>query len=1113
MMKTCIYLTAVVLSAALFAESRECIWTGAAQDGKWSSSANWRDGSAPEKGDVVIVSGAYGTDMEMDIEGLSISRMVFDGHDPVHITGKELTIENKQSTAFWTNSCPLVCDIPLVCKSGNSIWNKYFVSLAETHFNGEIKTSDDRCLCLHTPYNTGRQSYHVYFNAPVTGEKVSMLPCGGNFYVYSGVTGTTYITSSSYSDSGATCSVYFYAPIKYGYINIAFKQFTPMGENILDPNSDIRHTGWRDSGILNLNGFNQTVNCVTGDYYYVSSAGNKSPPNSDDDRSITSASPATLTMRATKSSVSSAIVTGAVTLKYAPKSNSYVQTFTHRASTTSGAILLEGGTFRLAEGASFVNVPHIFIGSDATLEIDSENGVANPFPNLKTLEVVEGGKVKLPDGVALTPARVMVKGAGAPDGVAITSEDGWIEGEGTITPNAALFGDSTTVWTGVTGEWNNAGNWTAGAPSMNLQSRIFGLYGQDVSVTVSSDAAPSSDFSMMSEVHNDVELKVNALLPFTDAVLNFGKGAKIEIGEGGEILSAVTTPTGSISDKWFTLNNGVINVRNGGKMTFTDIPGKISIGSNSDGIGDVMNIDQGGKISAVQGAKNAVVEVLKSATVNLAGEFSVARRYGNNSSSIFDLNGGELNVTGSGVFKVDSASDKTEGGVINFNYGDVLFADDSMLRYTLIGSWNSYLNFGSLSATEPLKVTFKDNACISNFIGHLYVSGGRGHGAFLDMSSVNDGFIGNENNMSFYDLSVGYRSGDGKFVYGGSGFGMSLYGLYVGFATDATADKYGSGEMTIQNGANVICGGSCAVNRSNVSSKDTPLARFYGAIIGMWLNTPDSLSSRPEKGLFRMKDAATTYKMESGHFIVGAGCAEGLYIHEDGTNTIVSVNWSFVNGSGDKQIRAYTTNNVFAVGMLGGKGECIISNGLCKANVRTFIGGCHTNEYFDGAYFSYGKNKNTAGLRTAEGALRVVGGNFDCAHTVFVGTDGEGLLEIGPSGSFTADGLVLSNSTASAVKFTFGEDGTVGSADVRKLVVSPGAKFEVDLSGVAGANMKKLAYGLLLFDESEGMFSESDISIVVDDPLDYRLNRAALVRRADGIYLIVPKTGLRLTIR
>ena len=78
--------------------------------------------------------------------------------------------------------------------------------------------------------------------------------------------------------------------------------------------------------------------------------------------------------------------------------------------------------------------------------------------------------------------------------------------------------------------------------------------------------------------------------------------------------------------------------------------------------------------------------------------------------------------------------------------------------------------------------------------------------------------------------------------------------------------------------------------------------------------------------------------------MAGAGCADGLYVQEDGTNYVLTSAYS----SNNDGVWVYTTNNVMAVGMLGGRGECIVSNGYFKSNIRTFVGGCHTNEYFDG---------------------------------------------------------------------------------------------------------------------------------------------------------------------
>ena len=89
----------------------------------------------------------------------------------------------------------------------------------------------------------------------------------------------------------------------------------------------------------------------------------------------------------------------------------------------------------------------------------------------------------------------------------------------------------------------------------------------------------------------------------------------------------------------------------------------------------------------------------------------------------------------------------------------------------------------------------------------------------------------------------------------------------------------------------------------------------------------------------------------------------------------------------------------------------------------------------------------------AEGVITVAGGAFTSAGEVIVGADGAGAIEmVGKAGSFTAQGLVLSNATSSAARFVAGPDGfspiTVNGA----LSVTDGASVEVDLSAYTGSS-------------------------------------------------------------
>ena len=206
------------------ASAKTCVWSGDAKDGKWSTAENWVDGAVPADGDIVSVSGAYGSDMENDIDNLSVSRIWFLGEDAVRLTGKALSIKATVEKA-WTNQCPLECQVPLKFSpmSNSGVWNIYATCEKETHFYQKIESTSGCRLNLYSTFVSGQNNRHVYFHAPVVGAQISVLPCGGHFHFYESLTNSNYISSSSYSDKGSACKACFYKPLKYGYMNLAFK--------------------------------------------------------------------------------------------------------------------------------------------------------------------------------------------------------------------------------------------------------------------------------------------------------------------------------------------------------------------------------------------------------------------------------------------------------------------------------------------------------------------------------------------------------------------------------------------------------------------------------------------------------------------------------------------------------------------------------------------------------------------------------------------------------------------------------------------------------------------------------------------------------------------------
>lgn len=87
-------LSAVVLlcAGAASAEAKNCVWTGAAGDGRWSTPGNWEGGLVPVSGDTVSVSGAGAVDgeVENDISGLTLSKLVMTGTAPFRLEGEAL---------------------------------------------------------------------------------------------------------------------------------------------------------------------------------------------------------------------------------------------------------------------------------------------------------------------------------------------------------------------------------------------------------------------------------------------------------------------------------------------------------------------------------------------------------------------------------------------------------------------------------------------------------------------------------------------------------------------------------------------------------------------------------------------------------------------------------------------------------------------------------------------------------------------------------------------------------------------------------------------------------------------------------------------------------------
>ena len=255
------------------------------------------------------------------------------------------------------------------------------------------------------------------------------------------------------------------------------------------------------------------------------------------------------------------------------------------------------------------------------------------------------------------------------------------------------------------------------------------------------------------------------------------------------------------------------------------------------------------------------------------------------------------------------------------------------------------------------------------------------------------------------------------------------------------------------------------------------------------------------------------YENRRGHLFVGYGTAEGEWFQNGGTATICSQKTATYTPS-YKSVTApvqYATNNVFVLGCANGKGSFTQTGGDVVDNLRTYVGGVATNEIT--IYQTYAEcfgtlltDYSTRGYgdrHNATGYLGVLGGNFTATHSIMVGQDGTGVLEVGPTGTLHAASIVLTNNAytaagdhAATLKFTFGEDG-VGTATVTNLVIGAGAALTVDMTGYEYAKSKPSRFPLLRAANVEGAFDEANVSLLIDDAK--LATKAFLDRRPDGI--------------
>lgn len=278
----------------------------------------------------------------------------------------------------------------------------------------------------------------------------------------------------------------------------------------LDPDKTVNFgTSYSKNGALDLNGNDQVINRPVLDtlssldissYVFTSTA-----------------KPATLTCRATASTTFHGSLDGALSLAWEPLSSAYTLTVTGKVSQTSGRLLVNAGTLRLAAEASFPNLSGLVATNTGVLRVESPSVNAGA-----TLTLADSATLSMPAGVGLSCLTASVDGntltAGVYSASSLVNGRAFIAGGGTLTVLAVPLSGAVRTWTGAGADnrFSTVANWDS-APTF------------DGSETLLFSAAGST--GVVDGVVRAGALNFNRGTPFT--LLPADDTAAIRLGQGG----------------------------------------------------------------------------------------------------------------------------------------------------------------------------------------------------------------------------------------------------------------------------------------------------------------------------------------------------------------------------------------------------------------------------------------------------------------------------------------------------------------------------------------------------------------------------------------------------
>lgn len=603
----------------------------------------------------------------------------------------------------------------------------------------------------------------------------------------------------------------------------------------------------------------------------------------------------------------------------------------------------------------------------------------------------------------------------------------------------------------VSGDWTDAGRWSP------------------------TDVPTAEDAVKITAEGDSYVVRANGdALPFmTLDVANAAEGETATLALGGEV----------------TVTDAPVTVGRGGVLLVSN---KLTVVKSVEAVNQ-FTVEEGGKVVVRDPSEGRPAELILSRTSGLTD---------------WNLAGGEVVFSNTAAFKPKSA------GTVRFNLGSgsMTFADQSVMHPNdAVAGGNPIISVTPNAAGETSTLTLDNDFSDRNVSRRHYL----GSGAIYVGDCVGGKGVLNCSGKTFYSyfqnsphlLNVGYRKGVGEMNLSSGTIEVGRYGVMIGSGV-MLGEPFTSSvgvDPCCATGVVRVSGGKLQGNGQGNYIQTGVFGFCVG--FGAWINVGKYGYGDFWYGRLELSGGSVDSGSggSAGTFVIGAGQGEGDVVQTGGA----------LSHSGVLNYDGKTYQQPFVIGLFGGEGRYVISNGTASVQNRMFVGGA-TAEDLD--HVSALNNRTCTERHDAKGLFALRGGtvavgteDVDC--DLIVGADGSGEIEVGAAGAMTVAGdFVLSNRTASVLRVAPGADGkSLGRITAKRLVITEGAKLVIDgrdvEDGIRGWRCAVEA------DEVVGSFGDRIEMVNVPEESKDRFEMAYERNGTKGVWVKGESKGLMLIFR